>query len=82
MLISILSSAIDFYSTLIIIYIIMTWLPLKGVLLDIQLVLGSLVEPYLGLFRRAIPLVGNLDFSPVIAIIVLSILQRLLVVLL
>lgn len=82
MVISVLSSAIDFYSTLIIIYIIMSWFPLKGVLLDIQRVLGTLVEPYLGLFRRVIPLVGNLDFSPVIAIIVLSILQRLLVILL
>lgn len=72
----IIAAALDFYSTLIIIYILSTWFPLRGTLAEIQRVLGSLVEPYLSIFRRVIPTFGNLDFSPVIAIIVLTILQK------
>jgi uncharacterized protein YggT (Ycf19 family) len=34
--------------------------------------LRDVVEPYLGLFRRFIPAVGPLDFSPIIAILVLQ----------
>lgn len=78
----ILTKAIEFYSTLIIVYIISTWLPLKGALAEIRDVLGSLTEPYLSIFRRIVPIVGNLDFSPIIAIIVLEIIARLIVVLL
>jgi uncharacterized protein YggT (Ycf19 family) len=36
-------------------------------------------EPYLRLFRRFIPPVGMFDFSPMVAIIVLYVLQRLIV---
>ncbi|HSD80045.1 MAG TPA: YggT family protein [Solirubrobacteraceae bacterium] len=35
--------------------------------------LRDVCEPYLGLFRRFIPAVGPLDFSPIVAILVLQI---------
>ncbi len=35
--------------------------------------IGSVVEPYLGLFRNLIPPVGNFDFSPLVAYFVLQI---------
>lgn len=78
----ILTKAIDFYSTLIIIYILSSWFPLKGTLAEIRDVLGSITEPYLALFRRFIPVMGNLDFSPIIAIIVLEVIRQLIFVIL
>lgn len=78
----ILTKAIDFYSTLIIIYILSSWFPLKGALAEIRDVLGSITEPYLALFRRFIPVMGNLDFSPIIAIIVLEVIRQLVFVIL
>ncbi len=41
--------------------------------------LRDVSEPYLGLFRRFMPMVGPLDLTPIVAIFVLYILQRLLV---
>lgn len=41
--------------------------------------LRDVCEPYLGIFRRFIPSVGMFDFSPMIAIIVLYVADRLVV---
>jgi YggT family protein len=41
--------------------------------------LRDVCEPYLKIFRRFIPTVGMFDFSPIVAIIVLYILQALVV---
>lgn len=38
--------------------------------------LRDVSEPYLGLFRRFIPSMGMFDFSPMVAIIVLYVLQQ------
>lgn len=76
------STIIQFYITLIVIYVLMSWFPMKGVLADVYQVLGTLVEPYLGIFRRIIPPIGMIDISAIIAILVLqalgSLLQRVL----
>ena len=64
-----------FYGILIIAYVLMSWFPMNGgIIYDVYRVLGSLVEPYLGLFRRFIPPMGGMDFSPIVAIIVLNLL--------
>ena len=58
----------------------MSWFPHeKGIMKDIYDVLGSVCEPYLGLFRKIIPPMGNIDFSPVFAVIVLELVARLIV---
>jgi YggT family protein len=62
----------QFYGMLIFIYVLMTWFPLRGALYDIHNVIGTLVEPYLGLFRNLIPTVGAFDFSPLVAYFVLQ----------
>jgi len=64
----------QFYGTLIFIYVLMSWFPMRGALYDIYKVLGSVVEPYLALFRNLIPTVGAFDFSPLVAYFVLQIL--------
>jgi len=73
----ILSGVIRFYSFLIIVYVLMTWIPMRGGVLEVHQVIGSIVEPYLGLFRRFIPPLGGIDISPIVAIIVLNLLQTL-----
>lgn len=70
--VSILAQVVQFYIWLIIIYVLMSWFPVSGVFADIQRALASVVEPYLGLFRRIVPSVGALDISPIVAILVLQ----------
>ena len=72
----VLSVGLQFYSWLIIIYVLMSWFPVSGVLEDFQRVLASLVEPYLGLFRRIVPAMGGMDFSPFVAILVIWAIQN------
>ncbi len=64
---------LDFYSLLIFVYVIMSWFPLSrdGVVADVYRVLGSVAEPYIGIFRRIVPLAGAVDFSPLVALLVL-----------
>jgi YggT family protein len=61
-----------FYSILIIVYVLMSWFPISGIFEDIYRVLGSVVEPYVGIFRRIIPPLGMIDITPIIALLVLQ----------
>lgn len=74
-----LAGVIQFYSYLLIAYVVMTWFPMRGIFADLFAVLATIVEPYLGLFRRIIPPIGALDISPIAAILVLNFLGRLVV---
>lgn len=83
MLTALISLALNFYAGLIFVYILMSWIPTpQGFVGEIYRVLGSLCEPYLSIFRKVIPPLGGIDFSPVLAIIVIEVVQRLVVVLL
>jgi len=82
MAISILIRILDFYSTLIFVYVLMSWFPVTGVFADVRRAIGSIVEPYLGLFRRIVPTIGMLDISPIVAILVLQFAIRLIVTIL
>lgn len=61
--------------------ILMSWLPMLGIQIDpynpiVRFLVDStdwLLEP----FRRLIPPVANMDFSPIIAILVLNLVQNL-----
>jgi YggT family protein len=68
---TVVAAALNFYSLLILVYVIMSWFPMPGLVEDIYRVLGSIVDPYLGLFRRIVPTAGMIDFSPWVAILVL-----------
>ncbi len=75
---AILMRLLDFYSLLIFVYVIMSWFPMRsdGIFADIYRVLGSVAEPYIGIFRRIVPMTGAIDFSPLVALIVLRYLIR------
>ncbi len=64
------------YYALIIARVFFSWIRLpSGPILMIYRFVYDVTEPYLGLFRRFIPMVGPIDFSPFIGLIVLLILQ-------
>lgn len=70
------------YSTVIFAYVLMSWLPNaeSGAVGQVYRALGTLCEPYLGLFRRFIPPIGGMvDVSPIIALLVLQFVVRLIV---
>ena len=69
------STLFYFYYILIIIRIFLTWLP--NIDLDSQPYYGirSITDPFLNIFRGIIPPIGMLDISPILAIILLQILQ-------
>jgi YggT family protein len=69
---------IGVYILLIFAFIIMSWvrLPYSIWLNRIQRFLYDVVDPYLRLFRRFVPPIGALDLSPVIAVVVLIVLQQ------
>jgi uncharacterized protein YggT (Ycf19 family) len=70
---------ITVYSLLILAYIILSWfrLPYSPALQKLQQFLHDACDPYLRLFRRFIPPLGPLDLSPIVAIIVLQVVNRL-----
>jgi YggT family protein len=81
-----LSTLIYVYTLLIVLYIVVQLLFAFGVrppysrTFDAVLTfLRDVCEPYLRIFRRVIPQIGALDFSPIVAILVLSLLNTLLV---
>lgn len=76
---SIIRALGTFYGALIIIYVLMSWFPMRGMLYDVYRVIGSIVEPYLGIFRRFVPIFGGLDISPIIAYMVLRLVVNLIV---
>jgi len=77
--------AITVYAWLIVAQAVMSWLQLRPGTTAYRIydVLGQVTEPYLGLFRRVIPVarIGGtgIDFSSVVALIVLFIVLQLLV---
>ena len=75
MILHLINQIFYFYGILILIRIFLTWIPTID--WDAQPVktLRIITDVYLDLFRRIVPPFGGLDFSPIIAIIVLQILQ-------
>lgn len=68
------------YYLLIFARVIFSWIGIpSGAFLHIYRFVYDVTEPYLGIFRRIIPTVGPIDFSPFIGILVLSVIQGLVV---
>ncbi len=74
--VSIVNGLVSFYSALILVYVIMSWFRPMGFFWEVFQVIGSVVEPFIGLFRRFMPNTGMIDFSPLAAILVLQYLIR------
>jgi YggT family protein len=72
---------VSVYILLILVYVLLSWfrLPYNLWLNRIQRFLYDVCEPYVALFRRVLPPLGFIDLSPVVAILVLIVIQRLVV---
>lgn len=73
MISNLVASVSEFYVLLIFAYVIMSWFRPSGFLYDVYQMLSTVCEPYIGLFRRIVPILGGgIDFSPFVAILVLQ----------
>lgn len=82
MLTYLLTSLIDIYSLIIVVYVLMSWIPqMNGWINDLYTALGKICDPYLDIFKKVIPPAGAIDFSPVVAIIALMVVSRLISIL-
>ena len=74
-----INNIFNLYFFLIILRIFLSWIP--GLRWENQpwSTLRDITEMYLNVFRRRIPPLGGLDFSPIVALIVLQIVQNLIV---
>lgn len=68
----------NFYEYSMLAYILTSWVPQIKNNFIVEF-LEAICEPYLKLFRKFIPPIGMLDISPVVALIVLSVIQNLLI---
>jgi uncharacterized protein YggT (Ycf19 family) len=77
---ALLARLLDAYQLLIVVWAITSWIPTRpdSPTDSFRSALGTLVEPYVGLFQRILPPVGGVDFSPILALLVLQILERVL----
>jgi YggT family protein len=58
--------------------VVMSWFPLSSsAARSVMEIVVRITEPVLGPIRRALPSFGGLDISPIVAILLLSILTRL-----
>ena len=70
------------YTLIIFIWALFSWFPnRKGVFRDIYKVLDKLAGSFVRLFKRFLPPFGGIDFSPLLALIVVQIATRLLALL-
>lgn len=66
---------ISLYSWIIFLWAIMSWLPINFSSKFLYW-LNWIVEPFINIFRRFIPTFAEIDFSPIIAILVLQFANR------
>ena len=62
---------VHFYTVLIFIRILMSWFPFDPHNTIVDMIV-QITDPYLNIFRRLIPPIGMIDFSPIVALIILQ----------
>ncbi len=70
---------IGIYFVLLVVRILLSWFPTIDWYSQPFAILSQLTDPYLNLFRRIIPPLGGIDFSPFLAFIALQLVQSLVV---
>jgi YggT family protein len=78
LLISTLARFIQIYTVLLIVRVLLTWFPNIDFYSQPFAALAQITDPYLNLFRSIIPPLGGIDFSPIIAFLVLQLADGLL----
>jgi len=73
---SVINTALEFYSLTIFVYVMLSWFRGMDWAMRLHDMLAPVCEPYIGLFRRIVPPMGMIDFSPLVALLVLEFLIR------
>ncbi|MBD2093096.1 YggT family protein [Microcoleus sp. FACHB-1515] len=67
---------LNFYFVLLLVRVLLTWFPTVDWSNPIFATISQLTDPYLNLFRSIIPPLGGIDFSPMLAILLLQVLTQ------
>ncbi|MUG91216.1 YggT family protein [Scytonema sp. UIC 10036] len=78
LLINTLYQFVQIYSILLIIRVLLSWFPNISWGSQPFAALSQITDPYLNLFRSIIPPLGGMDFSPILAFLLLNVLSSLL----
>ena len=70
---------ISVYALVVFLYVLTSWIKLPYSLNPVRRFLADVCEPYLRLWRRVLPTMGPLDFSPMVAIFALVVLGQIVV---
>ena len=74
----VLRQTLEIYSLILIIRVLLSWFPNLDWSNPILSSISSITDPYLNAFRGIIPPIGGLDISPILAFVVLNLMQQLL----
>ncbi len=74
----VLTQTLEIYSLILIIRVLLSWFPNLDWSNPILSSISSITDPYLNAFRGLIPAIGGIDISPILAFVVLNLLQQLL----
>lgn len=77
MIAQLLSTVANVYAMILLARVIASWLPIDPDNTVVRL-LDQLTEPVLAPIRSVLPSFGGIDFSPLVALLLLSLLQRVL----
>lgn len=75
LLVNTIQTFLSIYLVLIFIRILLSWFPNVNWYDPPFSILSQLTDPYLNVFRSIIPPIGGMDFSPLLAIILLNVVQ-------
>jgi len=75
-LVSTLSTFLTIYTLLLFIRILLSWFPNVDWYNQPFAALSQITDPYLNVFRSFIPPLGGIDFSPILAFMLLQFVQR------
>lgn len=71
-----ISTFIGIYTALLILRILLSWFPAVNWYDPPFSILSQLTDPYLNIFRNIIPPFGGIDFSPILALLLLQFIQQ------
>ena len=78
MIILVILRLIDLYILAIIIRAVLSWVNVDPYNPVVSF-LHRITDPFLSRIQRMVPLIGNIDISPIIAIMILSLMKRLII---
>lgn len=71
-----LAVAVRVYSLMLLVRVLFSWLPPRSRENEVYRFLLAATEPVLAPLRRLLPPAGGLDFSPLVALLILEVIRR------